>query len=197
MCTKCKLDVPLTQFAKCARAKDGLQWECKSCWLERSREYYKGPGGDKKRASHRRWVERHKEHVKEYSKLYNKGKKGSSRGSYERIYQAGIVREQFSSDAEFAQALNRFQNASLAARNRVYVNALKQAPCTDCGKTFDPICMDYDHVSGDKETEIGKMIYKNRSIESIQAEIDKCELVCACCHRLRTKNRYVERRMTP
>ncbi len=82
------------------------------------------------------------------------------------------------------------------ARNKYYVDQLKLAPCMDCGQTFDPVCMDFDHVRGKKLMDPSRMRYKNYSLETIQEELDKCELVCACCHRLRTKRRAEERRST-
>lgn len=72
--------------------------------------------------------------------------------------------------------------------NRSYVDALRESPCTDCGKCYDPVCMDFDHVIGNKHKTISSMI-PIASLESIKTEIAKCELVCANCHRIRTKNR--------
>ena len=41
-CTKCGRELPLDSFAKCSRNKDGLQYECKDCHNERTRDnYYK------------------------------------------------------------------------------------------------------------------------------------------------------------
>jgi hypothetical protein len=49
--------------------------------------------------------------------------------------------------------------------------------------------MDFDHVRGEKVTEISTMIRTSASIEKIQTELDKCEAVCACCHRVRAHKR--------
>lgn len=73
------------------------------------------------------------------------------------------------------------------ADRRARVDALKTGPCTDCGQTFPPECMDFDHVRGEKFSDVGKMY--DYSEELLKAEIAKCELVCANCHRTRTKNR--------
>ena len=41
-CTKCGRELPLDNFAKCSRNNDGLQYECKDCHNERTRDnYYK------------------------------------------------------------------------------------------------------------------------------------------------------------
>lgn len=45
--------------------------------------------------------------------------------------------------------------------------------------------MDFDHLD-DKEFEISKAISRNINLQRILAEIEKCDLICANCHRART-----------
>jgi len=63
---------------------------------------------------------------------------------------------------------------------------------TTC-KTFPPEAMDFDHVRGHKLSGIAKMY--NQSLDRILLELRKCDLVCACCHRLRTfeRRQYVRK----
>jgi hypothetical protein len=71
--------------------------------------------------------------------------------------------------------------------NRMRIRQLKRKPCMDCGNTFPPECMDYDHRDpATKSREVGNMIYSTWSWAKIQAEIDKCDLLCSNCHRIRT-----------
>lgn len=70
-----------------------------------------------------------------------------------------------------------------------YVNSVKTAPCMDCGRTFPPVCMDLDHVRGGKISNIASMVSSGYKLDLIKAEVAKCEVVCACCHRLRTTAR--------
>lgn len=60
-------------------------------------------------------------------------------------------------------------------------------PCADCGEVYPHYVMDYDHL-GDKEFEISDRP-GGRSKERLLAEIAKCELVCANCHRERSHQR--------
>lgn len=60
-------------------------------------------------------------------------------------------------------------------------------PCTDCGRTYHFSAMDFDHVKGDKKYSIARM--GSSRWEVVLAEIEKCELVCANCHRVRTWKR--------
>jgi hypothetical protein len=70
-----------------------------------------------------------------------------------------------------------------------FINEFKRRPCADCGGDFPPYLMDFDHVSGDKLDDICGMRMRTVSREAIKAEIEKCEVVCANCHRGRTHAR--------
>lgn len=71
--------------------------------------------------------------------------------------------------------------------NQAYINDLKSAPCTDCGRGYPPYVMDFDHVRGAKHKRLAQLTGGSR--QAIDAEIAKCELVCSNCHRIRTHTR--------
>jgi hypothetical protein len=73
-------------------------------------------------------------------------------------------------------------------RKRDFINSLKNVPCTDCDNRFPPYVMDFDHL-GDKELNISNDLFSVK-FERILAEIEKCEVVCSNCHRIRTHNRF-------
>jgi hypothetical protein len=75
------------------------------------------------------------------------------------------------------------------ARNVAVVNDLKANPCTDCGGTFPVICMDFDHIRGEKLIDVSRMLLTDYPLDRILAEIELCELVCANCHRIRSWER--------
>jgi hypothetical protein len=62
----------------------------------------------------------------------------------------------------------------------------KTHPCVDCGEE-DPIVLEFDHLR-EKRFNISKALH-DRSLESVLEEIEKCEVVCANCHRRRTARR--------
>ncbi len=71
--------------------------------------------------------------------------------------------------------------------NQIY-SLLNQNPCVDCGEK-DILVLDFDHLPGSKkEFSIARGALRH-SWEKIKAEIDKCEVVCANCHRRRTAKR--------
>ena len=67
------------------------------------------------------------------------------------------------------------------------IKDLKSKPCVDCGKVFPAFCMDFDHRPGEKKLGSPAMFFHNQ--EKFWAEVAKCDLVCACCHRIRTFSR--------
>ena len=75
-------------------------------------------------------------------------------------------------------------------RARKRLNELKSKPCHDCGQTFQPECMDFDHVRGEKLMGVGLLVAGR--IERLETEIAKCDLVCANCHRIRTYNNRIK-----
>lgn len=74
---------------------------------------------------------------------------------------------------------------------------LKAAPCTDCGGRFHPVAMDFDHR--DPIEKLFVISKGPKKLELVLAEIAKCDLVCANCHRVRTwtKGHHTTRRDSP
>lgn len=84
----------------------------------------------------------------------------------------------------FAQAKQRDKEM------RERIRELKSVPCVDCGGMFDPVCMDFDHLPEfDKVANVSQLMRQRMAWSKIEAEIAKREVVCANCHRLRTKDR--------
>lgn len=74
---------------------------------------------------------------------------------------------------------------------RALLAELKAVPCADCGKTYPPYVMDFDHVRGKKLFAVTDGYGKRKfPLRKILAEIKKCDVVCANCHRIRTHSRF-------
>lgn len=68
------------------------------------------------------------------------------------------------------------------------LDRIKAEPCSDCGRCFPTVCMDFDHRDPHgKMHNVARMAL--RSEELIMREIAKCDLVCANCHRVREQVR--------
>ena len=71
-----------------------------------------------------------------------------------------------------------------------YIRELKSnTKCLDCNKNYHWFQMDFDHVRGEKDRPISEMVKNKVSLSRIKLEIEKCEIVCSNCHRLRTYTR--------
>jgi hypothetical protein len=60
-------------------------------------------------------------------------------------------------------------------------------PCVDCGEA-DPVVLEFDHVRGEKVADVSQLM-RRRNVGRLLAEIAKCDVVCANCHRRRTAAR--------
>lgn len=73
------------------------------------------------------------------------------------------------------------------------MNALKLATgCMDCGYMAHVEALEYDHRPGEKKIDnVSAMVRQpgRYSWDDVLAEIAKCDLVCANCHRVRTTAR--------
>jgi hypothetical protein len=79
-------------------------------------------------------------------------------------------------------------------RNKEYVREIKEkTPCSDCRKIYHYSQMDFDHIDGKKKHNIARYANSAVSIKTIKDEINKCQVVCANCHRYRTWMRTQER----
>lgn len=69
---------------------------------------------------------------------------------------------------------------------RAVVQRTKDVPCADCGRRYPSYVMDFDHRRGKKRMVVARMAAGGYSVASVLAEIAKCDVVCANCHRIRT-----------
>ena len=78
---------------------------------------------------------------------------------------------------------------------RAHISNLKESqPCTDCGFFFIAPVMEYDHLPQYKKTDtVSRMVAAQIKLETILAEVAKCDLVCSNCHAIRTHNRRKNR----
>jgi hypothetical protein len=96
--------------------------------------------------------------------------------------------------------LHRRQSRNARDKRRAIARAyltdiLRNGTCTDCGLA-DPAVLEFDHI-GPKTTEVGKLVREAYRLERVAAEIANCELVCANCHRRRTRHRVRSWRTDP
>jgi hypothetical protein len=61
--------------------------------------------------------------------------------------------------------------------------------CVDCGES-DVRVLESDHVGDDKVENVGTLCAQGASLIRFKAEITKCQVRCANCHRRRTAAQF-------
>jgi hypothetical protein len=80
--------------------------------------------------------------------------------------------------------ITRRQKELVARNQRTVVEHLLTHPCVECGED-DIVVLEFDHVKGEKIGNVSALI-RSAETPKLRAEIAKCEVVCANCHRRRT-----------
>jgi hypothetical protein len=80
-----------------------------------------------------------------------------------------------------------YANASVA-RNFAHLDSiLRSSGCVDCGER-DPVVLEFDHI-GPKRAKVTTLAWFGCSLQTIDAEIARCQIRCASCHRRVTAQR--------
>lgn len=81
-------------------------------------------------------------------------------------------------------------NKDRKAARRSLIHEAKAQPCADCKQNYPFYVMEFDHRPDEqKRANLSKLGYGRHSVATITAEIAKCDVVCANCHRIRTHGR--------
>jgi hypothetical protein len=100
------------------------------------------------------------------------------------------ARERYANNRESHVKVIGERNRRYRDEIRAWIRDLKESsPCSDCGIFYSWYVMDFDHVRGEKFGDISNLMVRLVSRKKLQEEIDKCELVCSNCHRIRTHTR--------
>ena len=92
--------------------------------------------------------------------------------------------ERYATNPKYRARIKKNNKRSRQKTLQYIWNYLTIHPCVDCGEN-DPIVLEFDHVSGEKQFSIANGKY-NQTLERVIKEIDKCVVRCANCHRRKT-----------
>lgn len=71
---------------------------------------------------------------------------------------------------------------------RTLINAIKvERGCAECGYNAHPAALDFNHVRGEKLFNVSQD--PKVALHRLTAEIAKCDVLCANCHRIHTYER--------
>lgn len=95
-------------------------------------------------------------------------------------------------EAEGRKAHDARRAAQRHKENQAIARQIKlESGCVDCGYDAHVEALEFDHLPGnEKVSDIARLVGLSRTSKSrLLAEIAKCEVVCANCHRVRTARR--------
>jgi hypothetical protein len=84
-------------------------------------------------------------------------------------------------------------NKAQRKKRQEFLNNYKlEEGCARCGYNFHPAALQFNHIDPTtKGFNIGEN--KNKSLELILLEIEKCEVLCANCHAIHTQENHYSR----
>lgn len=85
------------------------------------------------------------------------------------------------------------RNEEAKRQRRIWLAELKESsPCKDCSVYYPSYVMDFDHRdNSNKVANVSTLV--TYSWKKLLEEIEKCDLVCANCHRKRTHQRKIDK----
>lgn len=74
-------------------------------------------------------------------------------------------------------------------RNQKYVNKIKlDNGCIQCGYNDNAVALQFDHIDRSRKAiAVSTLVNKGMSIELIDIEVAKCQVLCANCHSIKTQ----------
>ncbi|MFH8577202.1 hypothetical protein [Streptomyces zaomyceticus] len=109
--------------------------------------------------------------------------RSAERAAWKRAYRLANI--------EHVQALGRAAQRKAVDKRREIVSGIKTTRgCADCGFNAHLAALDFDHLDPkSKSKSVSWLVSHNAPMQRILDEIEKCEVVCANCHRIRTYER--------
>jgi len=115
---------------------------------------------------------------------------GQGKASYCRACQSEYCKGHYERNKSLHNRRRYFNQNRYKARNRRKIaEYLAGHPCIDCGES-DTRVLEFDHVRGTKERNISNFVQAGWAWQRIVAEIAKCEVRCANCHRRKTVQQF-------
>lgn len=99
------------------------------------------------------------------------------------------ARRHYAANAEKVRAKARATKKNYDRTTKQAIKDYKENhPCSDCSESYPYYVMEFDHVPerGKKTIDISLALQRRWKFERILKEIEKCDVVCANCHRIRT-----------
>ena len=211
-CSKCQTEFDTNQFDTSLRNSDGYDYWCRLCRRNYTKQHYKDnidksrKRNNARRAARVEWLANIKRdkpcedcgaiyepYCMDFDHLGNKIK-CVSRMVLENIPKKIVLEEIQKCDLVCVLCHNnrtrirldkKYENEEYTKRigkSIEIINKAKSIPCKICGKSYKPHNMQFDHI--DPKTKYRNISQlKNCAVKTLLAEIEKCQVLCALCHR--------------
>jgi hypothetical protein len=171
-CARCQQFAPVNEFGRDTKSRDGFGYHCRTCrrLLERQRYAHTSAMRQNNPSAVAEWRCSRCSVVKPSSEFYRRTASRIGIQSFCKVC---------------ARARRRHTYVTNPARVFVF-EYLCVHPCVDCGET-DPVVLEFDHVRGPKLFNFVDVLRAGAyTLSQVEAEIAKCEVRCASCHRRKT-----------
>ena len=112
-----------------------------------------------------------------------KNKKLNKRNTKCKCCQNDYAQQHYQNNKEKYKTKARINNAKYLEANKQLINEVKSKGCSLCSET-EPCCMDFHHIDPNTKIDtVSRIALNATSIQTLQAEIDKCVVLCSNCHR--------------
>jgi hypothetical protein len=92
--------------------------------------------------------------------------------------------------ADYIRRNKRILHARGRKSARRLLEYLLAHPCVDCGEQ-DPVVLEFDHIDPDtKRQAVSFLARSGYPWSTVTAELEKCQVRCANCHRRRTAEQF-------
>lgn len=101
------------------------------------------------------------------------------------------MRNHYINNRSYYLKKSKKRNEIQVALNKTFIYEIKSKPCMDCGKSYSPWVMDFDHRDPTNKLNDVATLTRYSNLLDLKKEVEKCDLVCANCHRERTHKGHV------
>lgn len=108
-------------------------------------------------------------------------------------FKANWRRRYYERHEDYRDKHNRSRNKIRCENARKVFEYLSRNNCVNCGES-DPVVLEFDHRERNEKVESISNLIRNSSWERIKSEIEKCDVLCANCHRRKTAEEFKYRR---
>lgn len=119
--------------------------------------------------------------IDQFARRYNKRRASCKQCHNDYLRNIHYVKNK---EAYYARSARRRKKMVKIVKKTIF-EYLSSHSCVDCGES-NPLVLEFDHVRGKKHADVASISRGDHSMVTVFREIEKCDVRCANCHRIRT-----------